>query len=139
MHTDNTAASWRAWPIASFLSLLVGSILLLNTGDASPWGIEWIILPVALGILTLIDLIPKRILNRRSGDGVLELPQAFEWLLWVHWVIPLLLVISVVLWRFEQFGANELVSILILVGYVGTGIALTIAACVAGKRREKRA
>lgn len=123
---------WKAWPFAACLALLIGAIALFNTGDQSPWGIEWVILPIALVPLTLIDLIPRTLLKRVTGDDFV-LPRAFTALLWVHWAAPLAITIPAVLWKLDVHSAQALTPMMLGV-YLVSGVALTVSAAVLRRR-----
>lgn len=130
--SSNATRLWSAWPVASFVSLLIGAIALFNTGDTSPWGIEWIILPIALVILTLVDLIPRTILKRAVASGFV-LPVWFTALLQVHWYTPAALIVSAVLWKVGILAAPVLAPVILIV-YITTGVILTAGAVVLRRR-----
>lgn len=137
MTANGKTLTWRAWPVASTVSLLIGAISLFNTGDQSPWGIEWIILPFALLILVFIDLIPRFVLKRAVVTDHLVLPSWFVTLLGVHWVVLIMMVIPAAL---RLSGAESMVSsfvAVILVTFVATGVALVIASFVIRSRRGR--
>lgn len=125
--------TWRAWPVASFVTLLVGILAMFNTGDQSPWGIEWIIFPFALILLTMIDLIPSRVLRNTIDDCEASLPSWFAWLLWAHWAAPVLLVVPAVLWKLGSEAGLALAPLLVIF-YALTGVALTVSAIVIRSR-----
>lgn len=128
--------SWRAWSVASFVTILIGMIATFNTGDQSPWGVEWIIFPFALILLTMIDLIPRRVLRSTIDDLDVLLPSWFTGLLWAHWAAPVLIVIPAILWkRGSDLGPN--IAPYLILMYAVTGVALTVSAIVIRSQATK--